>query len=278
MQVVTSINCFFDGRFETPVETQITRLYDAGFRALDMNFWDWCHDPASPFVRPGWEDWVGRIADTAARLSIRFVQAHAHVYNFYREPDAPAKYELLERSLRGAAMLGIPWVVFHPSRTPEVDEERALSDNVAYFRPLARLAQELGTGIALENMSGEDHGFTTGAQLARLIDALDSPAVGACWDTGHAHLAGVDQGRELHALGARLKALHVQDNDARTDGHTAPFFGTIDWPALMAALRDIGYPGPFTFEAHNIVRRVPEPCKATAARLLYEIGAALAGD
>lgn len=278
MQVVTSINCFFDSTYKTPVETQITRLYDAGFRALDMNFWDWCHDAESPFVKPGWEEWVGRIADTAARLNIRFVQAHAHVYSFYREPDARDKYELLERSLRGAAMLGIPWVVFHPSKTLDVDVDRAIEDNVAYFRPLADLAQELGTGIALENMSRLDHGFTTGGQLARLIDALDSPAVGACWDTGHAHLAGVDQVKELHELGGRLRALHVQDNDARTDGHTAPFFGTIDWAALMGALKDINFPGPFTFEAHNIVRRVPEPCRATAARLLYEIGAALAGD
>lgn len=87
MQVVTSINCFYDAAFRAPVEEQITRLYDAGFRALDMNFWDWCHDPQSPFVAEGWQDWMGRIADTAARLNIKFVQAHAHVYNFYREPD-----------------------------------------------------------------------------------------------------------------------------------------------------------------------------------------------
>ena len=101
MQVVTSINCFYDAAFRAPVEEQITRLYDAGFRALDMNFWDWCHDSQSPFVAEGWQDWMGRIADTAARLNIKFVQAHAHVYNFYSEPDALDKYELLRRSLEG---------------------------------------------------------------------------------------------------------------------------------------------------------------------------------
>ena len=32
------------------MEEQIQRVYDAGFRHMDMNFWDWCHDPASPFL------------------------------------------------------------------------------------------------------------------------------------------------------------------------------------------------------------------------------------
>lgn len=278
MQVVTSINCFFDASFQEPVESQILRLYDAGFRVLDMNFWDWCHSPESPFVRPDWRDWIKRIADTAARFDISFVQAHAHVYNFYKEPNAGDKYELLRRSLQGAAMLGIPWVVFHPSRMEGEDAARAIADNTEYFKPLVELAEELGTGIALENMSREVYGFLYGEELAQLIDALDSNRVGACWDVGHAHVAGVDHAKELRALGSRLKALHVQDNDGRSDGHTAPFFGTIDWKAFMAALRDIDYTGPFTFEAHNIVRRLPASCQSTAARLLYEIGVALAGE
>lgn len=198
--------------------------------------------------------------------------------NVISDGDALDKYELLRRSLEGAAMLNIPWVVFHPSRMPEMSEDETIKGNVKYFKPFVKLAEELHTGIALENMSREDHGFIYGRQLARLIDELDSPAVGACWDTGHAHLAGVNQTENLRALGGRLKALHVQDSDGRTDQHTAPFFGTIDWDEMMGALKEIGYPGPFTFEAHNIVRRVPESCRATAAKLLYEIGVALAGD
>ena len=278
MKVVTSVNCFYDETFKSPVETQIQQLYDAGFRQLDMNFWDWCHDPASPFRKDDWRDWVGRIADTGARLGVTFVQSHAHVYNFLNDPDAAAKQPILERCLEASAMLGIPWVVFHPARLPDMDAQTAIDVNVKYFAPMAEMARKLGTGIALENMSRDVYGFTRAEDLCTLIDALDSPAVGACWDTGHAHIAGVDQPQSIRTLGARLKALHVQDNDGVSDGHTAPFFGTIDWQALVGALREIGYPGPFTYEAHNIVRHVPLSCRATAARLLYEIGVALVGD
>lgn len=271
MQVATSINCFFDDTYSMPVEAQIGALCDAGFRALDMNFWDWCHDARSPFVGEGWADWVRWAGESAARRGARFVQAHAHVCDVAHA--TPEEFALLERSVRGAALLGVPWVVFHPCG--DCRDERTLALNARAYAHLAALAAELGTGIALENMSRPESGPTDGATLARLVDALDSPAVGACWDTGHAHIAGVDQVESLRALGGRLKALHVQDNDAHTDAHTAPFFGTIDWDALMGALRETGYAGPFTFEAHNLVRRVPERCRPTAARLLWEIGAAL---
>ena len=99
------------------------------------------------------------------------------------------------------------------------------------------------------------------------------PNVGACWDTGHAHLAGQDQPASLRELGERLHALHIADNHGATDEHMPPFFGGIDWPPILVALREIGYDGDFTFEAHNLVRRVPAACQAEAIRLLYQIGA-----
>lgn len=275
MKPSTSINCFFDSEFKVPVAVQIQRLYDAGFRVLDMNFWDWCHHPKSPFVGEDWQNWVEGIAEAAQRLDIRFTQAHAHVYNFYREPDAPLKYELYRRSLVGAQMLGIRWVVFHPSANPEGDEERMIEDNVRFFAPFVELAQKSGVGIALENMSRPESGMTTAEGLSRLIDRFGSASVGACWDTGHAHIAGVDQAASIHALGKRLQALHVQDNDGVSDQHMPPHFGTIDWPALVRALREIEFPNDFTFEAHVLVRRVPEGAKAEAARLLYQIGVEL---
>lgn len=272
MNPCTSINCFFDFHFQVPVEVQIQRLYDAGFRRLDMNFWDWCHSPDSPFVREGWERWVEGIGETAARLGIVFVQSHAHVYNFLAEPDASDKFELYKRSLQGSAMLGIPWSVFHPSMLPEGDRDAMVKENLRFFAPLVDLAEKLGTGLAMENMSRSDYGLTTAAELTHLIDRFQSSAVGACWDTGHAHIAGVNQAESIALLGSRLHALHVQDNDGVTDQHMPPFFGTIDWQSLLGALAQVGFAHDFTFEAHMIVRRVPEGVKAEAARTLYQIG------
>ena len=48
---------------------------------------------------------------------------------------------------------------------------------------------------------------------------------------------------------------------------------TTDRPPVLLALREIGYEGDFTFEAHSLVRRMPAACQAEAIRLLYQIGA-----
>ena len=276
MKVCTSINVFYDDTFTVPVEDQIQRVYDAGFRHMDMNFWDWALDPASPFRRDSWRDWVEGIAKKAQALNVKFTQAHADVFNFYTG-DAE-RYQMYLRCLEGAAMLGVPWITFHPSGHPDFSPEteaQNLKDNIEYYKPLVEAAEKFKVGIALENMSSR---LCKAEHLNQMVDALDSPFVGICWDTGHAHIAKQPQAESIRLMGNRLHALHIQDNDGITDEHMPPHFGTIEWDPLMAALREINYPGDFTFEAHMIVRRVPEGCKADALRLLKQIGEELVGN
>ena len=270
MKVCTSINVFYDWDFIVPVEDQIQRVYDAGFRHMDMNFWDWALDPASPFRQDSWRSWVEGIAKKAQALNVKFTQAHADVFNFYT--GGAERYEMYLRCLEGAAMLGVPWITFHPSGHPDFSpetEKKNIKDNIEYYKPLVEVAEKYQVGIALENMSSR---LCKAEHLNQMVDALDSPFVGICWDTGHAHIAGQPQAESIRLMGHRLHALHIQDNDGVTDEHMPPHFGTIEWEPLMNALREIRYPGDFTFEAHNIVRRVPEGCKADALRLLRQIG------
>ena len=190
MQACTSINVFFDSQFQASVQEQMRRTADGGFRHVDMNFWDWSHSDASPFKRPDWRRWVEEIGAAAKRMGLIFTQAHAHVYNFYAyEPNNPHE-EQIRRSIEGSGMLGIPWVVLHPR--PDWEEagslDRMIEENAAYFRGLAAYAQQFGVGLALENMSAAKSGLITASQLCRLIEAVGMPNVGACWDTGHAHL------------------------------------------------------------------------------------------
>ena len=55
MKPCTSINVLFDPTFRIPVEEQIQRVYDAGFRHMDMNFCDWAVFEQSPFRQDDWE-------------------------------------------------------------------------------------------------------------------------------------------------------------------------------------------------------------------------------
>lgn len=272
-----SINCFFDDTFTVPVQQQMQRVYDGGFRHMDMNFWDWSHSPSSPFRADNWREWVLSIAETAKRMGVVFGQAHAHVYNFYQFPETNIHKEMVLRSIEGAGMLGIKWIVMHCSTHPDFanggSPEQRIADNIAYFREMAAFAARFGVGIAVENASG----VYTAAELIEIVDGVGMPNIGVCWDTGHANLKTPDQCAQLRALGHRVHALHTADNMGEKDEHTAPFYGNIDWAPIMRTLREIGYDGDLTFEAHMLIRRVPESCKNDAVRLLYDIGCALAG-
>lgn len=282
MRPCKSINCFFDAEFKSDVTEQIRRTSDGGFMHLDMNFWDWSHDPRSPFMQDGWREWVGTIAEAAAKCGVVFTQAHAHVYDFYVHPRDSVHERQVLRSIEGAGMLGIPWIVMHLSGRPgcfltEVGREEFFRDNIAYIREKCEYAAEFGVGIAIENMSDASKNAATAADLVRIIDAVALPNAGACWDTGHANLAKQDQAGSIRTLGPRLHALHIADNRGEKDDHTVPYIGNIDWLPLVKALGETGYTGDLTFEAHSLVRSLPEPCKNAGLQLMYRIGEYLCG-
>ena len=108
MRPCKSINVFFDPEFRADVTEQMRRVADAGFTHLDMNFWDWSHDPRSPFMQDDWQKWVDRIGENAARFGVRFTQSHAHVYNFYESDEESIHERQIRRSIIGAGMLSIP--------------------------------------------------------------------------------------------------------------------------------------------------------------------------
>ncbi len=291
MNVSTSINVFFG---QGPVSAQMKRVYDAGFRHMDINISDWVDMPSGNGLFPAspqeWQNWVQEIGDFAGKFGVTLNQAHGPLFNIFEEgPRGDHLRGMCIPSLEAAAALSIPWVVYHAGSFAgdfqSKSHVRALKEaNRRFFDPLVETAEKLGVGIALENMS-DRFGLGQGGRycantddLIDLADSFHSSRVGICWDTGHAHIQGVDQRAELRKIGDRLKVLHIQDNDGCTDQHTAPFYGTIDWGNVLQGLRDISYAGELTFEAHTLVRRLPLSCQDAALSLLYQIGCALKGQ
>ncbi|MDD4773947.1 MAG: sugar phosphate isomerase/epimerase [Eubacteriales bacterium] len=257
------------------------RTRSAGFNYIDINFWDWGHSPESPFYNDEWLDWVKQIDEWGVSNGVTFHQAHAMVFDPFDESiESRRKADSAGRALTGAGILGIDWVVFHPVNIPDTDHDILLQKNVEWLRPFVELAAENNTGIAIENMNdyGKFNRYCCSADdLCELTDTLAMPNVGICWDIGHAHCQKSDQYSEITKTGHRLKVLHVQDNNGISDGHTAPYYGTVDWDVIKKALDDVSYKGEFTFEAHMLVRPVPDGCKDKAASLLYDIGEHICG-
>ena len=106
----------------------------------------------------------------------------------------------------------------------------------------------------------------------------DLPLVGLCWDTGHAHLQRVPQAWAIGQLGARLKVLHIQDNNAQNDDHILPLHGTIDWSTVLDGLRAAGYQGAWSLEVHNGIRRLPDHLRDDALALGVKVSRWLTRD
>lgn len=293
MNLSTS-TCLFPGHRgggRTSICDAIDLAADAGFTHLDLNFCS-SSNPASGSELNGddWEAKVDAIGEKAAARGIVFTQSHApYDSNLYRNdikplsPEYRAHFaEATRRSIIASAKLGVKWVVNHAQTATvedELDMAANLRANLDFFAPQVELAKAVGTGIAIENMAEFNpaktkHRFTaTVEEQIALIDAIADPACGGAWDFGHAQLVYRDQVPALRKLGARLKATHVQENDATADDHFIPFVrGTTPWEELMPLLKEIGYTGDFTYECHGFMAGVPDAMRPAAAKFAYAVG------
>src|SRR5258706_46650 len=119
---------------------------------------------------------------------------------------------------------------------PAADAWRAA---VEFFRALGTAAAEAGTCVCIEPNPpryGADF-ITTSEEALRLVEEVASPGFGLHLDAACALLAGEDFPARLRKSAHVLRHVHLSEPDL------APVRagGTLDLPAISAALRDIGY-------------------------------------
>ena len=92
------------------------------------------------------------------------------------------------------------------------------------------------------------------------LDAVNDDYLVACLDIGHAEMKGSNTSavEMIKALGKRLKALHIHDNDKLHDSHEIPFSMKIDFVPIVKALKEIQYDGYFTLEASYHLEKLPK--------------------
>lgn len=121
----------------------------------------------------------------------------------------------------------------------DVAYERALTA----LRRLAGDAEALGVTIGIENIWNKF--LLSPLEMRALIDEIGSPGVGVYFDVGNAVATGYPE-QWIRILGSRIRKVHFKDY-RRSVGSLAGFVdllaGDVDWPAVMAAFRAIGYTG-----------------------------------
>lgn len=243
-------------------EKAIELMAKAGFDAWDLSMFcmtkvDWSTSSSTltdhPLAGPNYLDFVRKLKQVGLDNGIHCNQSHAPFPSQYATVE-----KLLKRSIECTAEAGGEICVIHPKSfgTPEENAEMYLS--------LLPFAKEHGVKIATENMwswdSKNNHAAfascATAEDFNANLDAVNDDFFVACLDIGHAEMRGnnTTAPQMIRALGKRLKALHIHDNNLKNDSHQIPFSMDIDFDAVVDALREIGYDGYFTLEADAYLR------------------------
>lgn len=90
------------------------------------------------------------------------------------------------------------------------------------------------------------------ASMMRLIDHVQSPALGMNFDPSHLFPSGEISEQVVYELGNRVFHAHFSDNDGETNAHWRPGKGKIAWTAVMAAMQDIGFTGTISVELEDV--------------------------
>jgi len=169
-------------------------------------------------------------------------------------------------ALDAAIALGAPMIVMHSSAEPVLPEERAQRTALAQ-RALAEVGErcrKAGKRIAIELLPRTCLGNTV-EDLFTILEPLDPQVFGVCLDTNHLMNRYATLPDVVRQLGARLWTLHMSDYDGIDEKHEMPGKGVLDWRGFVAALAEIGYTGPFNYEA-KIDGATPQERVATLQR------------
>lgn len=158
--------------------------------------------------------------------------------------------------------LGMENVVLHVGRgvqPPPADMpyDELLARRAAAVSDLAPLVRGTDTFLCLENLRAN---MRTSKEISDVLAAVDFPNLAVCYDTGH-----LNQNRDkesqadfVRALGGKIRAIHINDNDSSYEQHLYPYSMALDIPAhncrrvdfdeVLKSLKDVGYKGMFNFE------------------------------
>jgi len=284
MRLSTSTNIFFNrpGNRKADIEDSIRLCSMAGYKVMDMNFYD-CTTFRLPFVSERWKSWVQGIKTLADECGIEFSQAHANFYNFCDSNVKDKEFldQMIMRSMECAGILGVKWIVIHAGT--DFDSPYLVRDskkkNIEYFKPVIECAARNHVGLAIENLW--DYNIaplrrytTTAEELFDLVDTLHDEYgnVGICWDFEHANIMKQAQKPALQMIGKHLKATHVSDNSGIHNDHILPFYGCTNWYEIMQILKGIGYQGDFTYEIHRYTAQLPDALVIPALKYSIEVG------
>ena len=262
-------------------EKAVELVAKTGFDAWDFSMFEMCKNENGilvptehPTAQSGYLSFARKLKQIGLDNGIICNQGHAPF------PSSPKSKDWHKRAIECLAEAGGEILIIHPMNdgTPE--------ENAEMYFELLPFAKEHNVKIATENMwnwfpDAEHSSFAacaTPESFNAHLDAVNDESFVACLDIGHAEMKGSNTSAEemVRALGSRLKALHIHDNDKLHDSHQIPFTMNVNFAPIVKALKDINYDGYFTLEASSYLEDIKIPDVNKCVKVLYDSAKKLA--
>ncbi|MEW4454213.1 sugar phosphate isomerase/epimerase family protein [Bremerella sp. JC817] len=216
---------------------KMTVLKELGFDGIELN------SPGGPDAEE-----VKKAIEVSG-LPVHGVVDSIHWNIRLSDPDEEVRQKGLEglitaihasKSYGGTSVLLVPGVVNN-----EVTYEQCWERSIEQIKKAIPIAKEANIQILMENVW---NGFLTDPkETARFIDELDSDMVGAYFDVGNTVKFSPPH-EWVPILGKRIKKLDIKDYGKGKGFGAKLLEGDVDWPKVMAELREIDYQGWATAE------------------------------
>ena len=209
-----------------------------------------------------------KVADTLNREmadhGLSFMDAHSPFGGILdlNCPDPVFRPQMISRhqlAIAICAAMEVKTITIHPGSDrffPEIPLDKHLDLMRDAIDQLLPAAEKCGVTVCIENSMSR-------AACPRMVTALkseyDSPYLGLCYDSGHAHqldaartlsdsvihqywrMVGINEpewdDQALERMLPEVVNCHLHDNDASIDGHRIPGNGTIDWQKVIPLLK-----------------------------------------
>ena len=244
-----------------PMDQILTLARDAGFAAIELDY-----GPGRPLHAESTDQDARSLRQRCLDAGLAVSSLASGVFwqvNLLSDDDgvraqakAHARHMLrLGRALQVDTLLIVPGFVgpFEAGSPVVADYEAAYDRALADFRELARDAEKAGVVLGIETVW--DKFLTSPMEMRAFVDAVGSSYVGVYLDVGNVLRTGYPE-QWIRILGSRIHKVHFKDfklSVGNLGGFVDLLRGNVDFKAVMAALRAVGY------NSDAVVEMFPRP-------------------
>jgi sugar phosphate isomerase/epimerase len=156
--------------------------------------------------------------------------------------DVAAELECLKVVLHPSYFLGLSVFVMDKAREYALESLDAIMER----------ADKLGLLLCLENLFPRTHSCAEPEDFTEIFEKF--PNLKLTLDIGHAHIGDKEGRRALDFIKMfpdRISHIHASDNFGEEDNHLPVGTGTVNFPEIIKALKEIGYDDTITLEVFS---------------------------